>query len=1135
MTTTKLILNSLRHHARLHLGALLGAAVGGAILIGALLVGDSVRESLKRMALLRLGNTQAVLLSNDRLFRAELADDLEKDLGRPTAPALIFLGTAKTDGGEARANQVQILGIDDRFHFKFAYPENSGRDVPDWADRGIALNAQLASHLGVKEGDEVLLRLPKPSLLSREAPMAPEEDSSVVVRAEVAWVMGDSDLGRFSLQASQVPAFNAFVPISLLQEKLETPGKANLMLIGGDDFADKKASTAFMAEAAVALKKHWTLTDAELKLIALPDRREKIIELRTGRVFLDRPVAEAARRIDDDRVLGDPQEILTYFINRIQVGRRATPFSMVTAIGAPIVPEEMPDNEIVINQWLADDLKAEPGDELKLSYFIVDAGRKTVERTNTFIIHAVLPFRGMIKDPYLMPDFPGMTDAKNCRDWDTGFEMNLDEIRTKDNDYWLENKGTPKAFVTLKAGREMWANRFGDLTAVRYQLQRKIDVVSLLPALEETRSKQERAAIGASILAQIEPEEIGLVFTDVRGRAIDAVNQGQDFGMLFISFSFFLIFAALALMSMLFQFGVEQRSSEIGTLLALGFTPTKVRRLMLAEGTLLAAVGAAIGALGAVGYARALLHGLATMWRDAVGTSDLHLHVVPVTLAVGVVVSILVAMFTIWLALRKQARQPARELLEEGAATESAEARTGKSRAGMIGAVCVVLALTMLGFALAQGDLNPGIFFGAGGLLLTAVLAFSSAWLTKLDRLEAVARPSIAGMGLRNSVRRRKRSLATIGILASGSFLVVAVGSFELDANRNADQRSSGTGGFALLGETAQALVHDLNTEKGLDAFGLDRRDLEGVAFAQFRVRDGDEASCLNLNRAQKPRIVGVDPAALDSRGAFTFAKVIKGAPKENPWLALNQPTDDGSIPVIGDMASLMWAMGAKKVGDIIEYPDPDDQGRPIKFKVVGALANSIMQGSLIVAEERFLEIFAKEEGYRMFLIDAPSENVSKAFQTLSRALEREGLELRPTTQRLAQLNAVQNTYLTTFQILGGLGLLLGSVGLGVVVLRNVLERRGELAALLAVGFRRSDVRWLVISEHGALLLIGLLGGVVSALVAVLPALMSPGTEVPYGTLAITLLIVLVSGAVWTWAAASVALRGKILNALRNE
>jgi len=129
----------------------------------------------------------------------------------------------------------------------------------------------------------------------------------------------------------------------------------------------------------------------------------------------------------------------------------------------------------------------------------------------------------------------------------------------------------------------------------------------------------------------------------------------------------------------------------------------------------------------------------------------------------------------------------------------------------------------------------------------------------------------------------------------------------------------------------------------------------------------------------------------------------------------------------------------------------------------------------------------------------------------------------------------VQNTYLSTFQVLGGLGLLLGSIGLGVVVLRNVLERRGELALLLAVGFRARTVKWLVVSEHGALLLLGLLSGILAALVAVLPGLLAPGAERHYTSLAATLGAVLVSGALWTWVAAGLALRGPLLNALRNE
>jgi ABC-type antimicrobial peptide transport system permease subunit len=137
--------------------------------------------------------------------------------------------------------------------------------------------------------------------------------------------------------------------------------------------------------------------------------------------------------------------------------------------------------------------------------------------------------------------------------------------------------------------------------------------------------------------------------------------------------------------------------------------------------------------------------------------------------------------------------------------------------------------------------------------------------------------------------------------------------------------------------------------------------------------------------------------------------------------------------------------------------------------------------------------------------------------------------------QRLDQFNAVQNTYLGTFQILGGLGLLLGSAGLGIVVLRNVLERRGELAVLMAVGFRKRQVGRLVMSEHGILLGMGLAIGLLAATVAVLPTLTTPGSGLPLATLVPTLAAVLLNGFVSTWLSTGAALRGNLLGALRNE
>ena len=272
MNSWQLIWRSLTHHARSHLGVVLGAAVGSAALIGALLVGDSIRGSLRHMALARLGGVTVALESGDRFFRDQLADELTFG----AAPLAQVSGTATRSDGEARANNVQVIGMDERL------AEVAGKHPKFSTNAGDAaiLNTALASHLGVKPGDSVLLRVQKPSLLSREAPITPQQDSAVALRLTVAAVAGDEEFGRFSLRASQVPPHNAFVPLRLLQQRLELGERANVLLVSG----------ANQLAAEQQLKAKWQLADAELELSALTNTAG--FQLSSRRVFIDPRVVE---------------------------------------------------------------------------------------------------------------------------------------------------------------------------------------------------------------------------------------------------------------------------------------------------------------------------------------------------------------------------------------------------------------------------------------------------------------------------------------------------------------------------------------------------------------------------------------------------------------------------------------------------------------------------------------------------------------------------------------------------------------------------------------------------------------------------------------------------------------------------
>ncbi|MFN3649805.1 MAG: FtsX-like permease family protein [Armatimonadota bacterium] len=1101
MTFRTLVLRGLRFHWRSHLGVLLGAILSTAILVGALAVGDSVRHSLTELALSRIGGVSQVLAGGDRFFRAVLADELSAELGATPAPVVLLRGTASGEG-ERRAAQVQVAGVDERF-----WALAPGGRAPAGAEPdSVVLNERLAWKLGAKVGSEVLLRVEKPSLLSRDAPLSKTDDAAIAIRLPVSAIASDAEFGRFSLEANQIPPYSAFVPLERLQREIELEGRANVLLVGGAE-----VSTAASEKARQALARHWELADGSLEVRSVSGTQRA--ELRTDRVFLDDSVGQIARE-----AVPDARGVLTYFVNELRAGGRATPYSMVAAMEAPPGPADLRDDEIVLNEWLADDLQARAGDEVTLRYFVVGPMRQLEERAKTFRVREVVPIAGAAADRTLMPDFPGVSDAENCRDWEPGIPVNLDRIRDKDETYWDRYRGTPKAFVTLAAGQEMWKNRFGSLTALRFD-----------PAGGGLDAARDR------LRQELGPSTLGLFFTPVRQYALNAASQALDFGQLFLGFSFFLIAAALILAALLFGLGVEQRSEEVGVLLALGFTPARVRRLLLAEGAGIALLAAVLGAPLGVLYTQAVILGLSTVWRGAVAESPLRFHVEPLTLVGGAAAGFLVSLLTIWLVSRRQAQVPARALLASGAELEPEPAKKPGSRRGAPGVptavVCVLGAAALSGLALgATPQSAAGYFFGAGGLLLIAGIAVCR---TLFARLEQRANPgglSLSGLGIRNTVRRRGRSLAAVGLLACGSFLVIAVGANRHDPFAHAEERSSGTGGFAFYGETALPVYHDLGSAAGRDEFGLDGEELAGAQLVQLRMREGDEATCLNLNRAQTPRILGVQPAALAERKAFTFSQV-DGNPRD-PWRVLERTLPDGEIPAVGDVNTVVWSLGKGLGGTVVML---DDRGQPRTLRIVGVLSNSILQGGLLISEAHFTEAFPSSGGYRVFLVDAPREQAPAVAEELAYGLTDAGLDLTPAPERLALFGTVENTYLSIFAALGGLGLLLGSLGLGVIVLRNVLERRSELAVLRAVGFRGRALRWLIFSEHSLLLGLGLLVGIAAAVLAVLPALRSPGAEVPYVSLSLTLAAVLLTGLLWTWLATALALRGPLMSALRSE
>ena len=1212
--------STLRHFARSNLAVVVGVALATAVISGALIVGDSVRASLRTLSLQRLGKIDHVV-RGPRFFRQELAAQVANSALDAVAPAIIVTGSVQTGHAKSedsrRAGHVEVYGVDAAF-WKLAEVE-----APP---EGMAISRRLAEQLQLNIGDKVSLVVEIPATIPRDALLGEREETVVELPTQISRIFADDEMpGRFGLNPSQQLPLNAFVDLEELQTQLnlqhvpasarrkepEKPARINALFIATKDQTESRSSALpgwspvnedrlspdFATKLSVDLHRQLTLQDLSLRL--LPNTDHGYLSFESERMLLDDGTITAAEEVAKDSGWAT-SPVLISLLTEIENPRDTSKFSMYPISAAVGVPGSVPQpstlnsqpfepldfsdgrapqnaDEIAINDWLATDLAVKVGDTVTLRYKVVGDTGELPELTRTATISGIVRIAKGSGDPGLVPYVAGISDAEDPTKWREPFPLKKDRITQRDRDFWKPYRTTPKVFWNLAAAEELFQSRYGKRTSLRIAPPSGTDLNAFGKVFE------------TAWLANLEPKVTGLGVEPVKYIGLMAARGTTDFTGLFIGFSLFLIASALLLVSLLFRLGLESRSREFGLLLGVGWTSKVVGRQVLTQGLTLAATGGVLGTVGGILYAGAMIYGLTTWWSGAVGTRSLFLHVSPLSLIVGWLIAVVISAILIARTSRQLRKLSPRTLLLGGGLAADSPASSSplppgegpgvrgldRSPIRSRGAkalwtstaissallVAGVLGLVPSSEAFAGFSIRTVAFFVGGLSALLASLSALSHWLAA-DRTAAVRGSGWAALtrlALRNAARNRSRSLLTASLIASATFLVVAVASGRRNPAVEAPHKDSGNGGFTLVAETNQPILYDLNTQSGRTKAGVNLRSnpeqevlLQKCKITSLRMRPGENASCLNLYQTQLPTILGVPQSVIDEftrEGRFKFADTRVSEPwrlleSRETGVGSREPAETASrsasndspsplpIPVLGDMNTLQYSLH-KGIGATIEIEDETRQKR--QLLVSGMLDGSVFQGVLLMSEANLLKLFPDTPGFRYFLIEADPAIAPKVTTLLESDLGDSGFDAERVSDRLANFLSVQNTYLSTFQTLGGLGLLLGTVGLGVVMMRNVWERRSELALLRAVGYTSSMLRRIVLLENAFLLSFGLIAGTFAAAVAMAPHLLSIGADVSLPGLGLTILSVFAAGMLSSLAAVREVSRLPMLTALRSE
>ena len=1119
MSFARLVLRSLAHYRRTAAVVVVGLAIATAVIVGSLVIGDSIEGSIRHTALARLGGISDAITSQ-RFFHAGLVH--EAFGANITATLIQADGSARAEGDQAVIADVSVIGVDDAFFGLYAAPRASSV-----APHNAIINESLADDADVGPGDVLLVAVSRPGQARADTLFARRDraDTLATLRVTVQEVLPNLGPGGFRLDASTAMPRNVFVDRAWLAEQIGQEGGANTVVLGAGAVSVSRAIRPDMMPPPNAsgqrrqVKRAMTLDDYGLYL----REHGNWLSVFSDTVVLSEPEIEAATAAAES--FGEAWPTSVYLADTIEAADdpgREIAYAVVTDVPPGQLPlpgvqdgTRVPDDEMILNAWAAEDLGAEVGDRFTVTWRVsTPSGYE--ERSTELTLANIVPMQGLGADPGLVPDFEGITDAEHIDEWDPPFPVDLSLVTDRDEEYWERYRAAPKAFVSSELLQRMWRGERDEgpwVTSVR------------VPAGSGAGHSEYKQAL----LAELFPEDAGFRFMPVREQALAASKGTSDFGELFLSMSFFLVLAGAGLAGMLMRLSAERRASQAGIMLATGFTAKQTGRAIAAEGVALSVIGAIIGTPLGIAYAHGIVRVLATRWQGALGDAPvLGVYVQPSSVVAGAVSALIVGVIATWWGARVLSGRPVVELLR-GWHASGTEPRTGRPWTAIATPVLLVAAIGMFIAAITEAIPAEGAFFGIGGALLLAALTGAHLLLTRAVQHSGATRSGWA-FALRSAAAARGRSLLLVGLIGAATFVIVTVAANSRDFSAlDVHDRSSGTGGFAVIATSSVPLRFDPATHEGRENLGFlpeEQEALAGASIVSLPQSPGEDISCLNIARPTRARLLGATEELIE-RGGFTFANTVGGA-DGNPWTLLREVQAEGPIPAITDSASLLWQLHSA-VGATY------DAGAKRQVRFVGALSGSIFQSEILVDADALRKMYPDIEGPSYFLIDVPEGRVDAVSDALRAALGPMGLEVRTTREVLNRFVTVQNTYLSMFLALGGLGLLLGTIGLVAVILRSAFERRAEFALMLATGFTQTNLTRLVLVENAGLLVAGMLVGTVTALISVAPHLASAQANVNWASLAGVLGAVLVVGLTACAAGARATVRGDLIEALRTE